>query len=312
MAEDPPDMEKIAEREALKQRIESARLNIERQRGDMAQSTTNAAGEVGMVKSLWNVMQERQGKMKELAWKDLKAIAAGALSVIPLVGEAGTVAKIGSAAEKGKAALSAEKAFKSTSMIGDLGDAALVSQNTARSEFWKALKNVPRNPVHLVSDPWKSGKEAWGARKGIQEVGKTADQVAHFGEVGALGGDSSLIEAALAEKMVDAQKAYSGAKKQLGKDVLKSTGLHIMNKIDPFPDVPPAIATVAGFADFVLPGANIVPALWQLGHNKIEWAKMYGGMALDMGKVVMNRFDRKLNSMKEPQVARAAAAFHHG
>lgn len=310
MAEGMPDVEKIAEREALKQSIESARLNIERQRGDMAQSTTNAAGEVGMVKSLWNVMQERQGKMKELAWKDLKATAAGALSVIPLVGEAGTVAKIGSAAEAGKTYMKVRKLDNVARKSGVFS--WVIERSLQKGKFIDALKNVPRNPVHLISDPFQSGKEAWGARKGIQEIGKTADQVARFGEVGALGGDPSVIEANLAEKMIDAQKTYSGAKKQLGKDVLISTGLSIMHKIDPFPDVPPALTTVAGLAEFVLPGSNILPALWQLGHNKIEWAKAYGGMALDMGKVVMNRFDRKLTGMKEPQVARAAAAFHYG
>lgn len=309
MAEQIPEMETIAEKGELKHEVADARFYIEQAMRDPAQQTTDAAGEVGLAKALLNTMQSRNGKYKELLWKDFKAQAAGVVSVIPLVGEAGTLAKLGSAAEAGKTALSAEKAFTSTSMIGDVGDAALSLRNSSRSEFWKALKNVPRNPAHLVSEPLKSGKEVWNARKGIREVGKTADQVARLGEVGVLGGDPSRLEATLAEKMGDAEKAYSGAKKQFGKDVLIGTGLHLMHKFDPFPDVPSALTTVAGLAEFVLPGANILPAVWQLAHNKIEWTKMYGGLALDMGKVVMKRMDGKFNEAKKPDVMAAAATF---
>lgn len=307
MAETIPDMETVAEREALKKRVEEARVNIEREIGDMAQSTTNAAGEVGLVRSLWNVMQERQGKIRELAWKDIKATAAGALSVIPLVGEAGTLAKLGSAASAGKRSVSAEKAAWSVRKGLESEKAlARLARGTARGQLWNALKEVPRSPVRLVSDPWKSGKEAWGARGALKEAEKKAMRVTGADFI-AQANKSAL------ESIASVRKSeYGGAKRKLGKDVAISGGLRLMRSIDPFPDVPPKLTKVARVAGLVLPGANIVPAVWQLAHNKVEWAKMYRGLALDMDKVVLNRFNRKITGMKEPQVARAAAAFHHG
>lgn len=309
MAEQIPEMETIAETGELKHEVADARFYIEQAMRDPARQTADAAGEVGLVKALWDTAQSRQGKMKELAWKDLKALGAGALAVIPLVGEAGTVAKLGSAAEAGKKALTAEKAFKATSIVGDIGDSALLAKNTARTEFWSALKNVPRNPVHLVADPFKSGKEMLGARKNVQEAksySKFAIELAHDG---LLSENKTRTGQIINKKMSEAQGAYSGAKKQFGKDVLVGTGLHLMHKFDPFPDVPSALTTVAGLAEFVLPGANILPAVWQLVHNKAEWAKMYGGLALDMGKVVMKRMDGKFNEAKKPDVMAAAATF---
>lgn len=314
MEEQVSEMEKIAETDELKHEVAEARTHIEQDMRDPARATADAAGEVSLVKALWDTALSRKDKIKDLTFKDIKATGAALLSVVPLVGEAGTLAKIGSAAAKGKTAFNVSRGSEVMSGMtsGRIANPEILQKAMAvkaRREFVQALKAVPRNPVHLVSDPLQSAKEAWDARKGIQEIGKTADQVARLGEVGALGGDSSRIEATLAAKMVDAQKTYSVAKKQLGKDTLISGALHLMHKVDPFPDVPPKLAMVAGLAEFVLPGANILPAVWQLGRNKIEWAKMYGGLALDMGKVVMKRLDGKLSAAKKPDVMAAAAAF---
>lgn len=307
MEEQVAEMEKIAEQGELKHEVAEAKTHIEKDMLDPAKQTADAAGEVGLVKALWDTAASRSDKIKDLAFKDIKATGAALISVIPLVGEAGTLAKLGSAAEAGKTYMKVRKLNNAARKSGEFS--WLLDNALSKGKFVDALRNVPRNPVHLVSDPIQSGKEAWAARKGIQEIGKTADQVARLGEVGALGGDSSLIEATLDEKMVDAQKTYSVAKKQLGKDTLVSGALHVMHKIDPFPDVPPQLAMVAGLAEFVLPGANILPAVWQLGRNKFEWAKMYGGLALDMGKVVMKRLDGKLNEAKKPDVMAAAGVF---
>lgn len=311
MEEQVPEMEKIAETDELKHEVSEARTHIEQDMRDPARATADAAGEVGLVKALWDTALSRSDKIKDLVFKDVKATGAALLSVVPLVGEAGTLARLGSAAQAGKVVSTEWKAVNiaKASKLKDVEVLARQSSRLAKGKLWQAIKEIPRNPVRLVSDPIQSGKEAWAARKGIQEIGKTADQVARLGEVGALGGDSSLIEATLAAKMVDAQKTYSVAKKQLGKDTLVSGALHLMHKVDPFPDVPPQLAMVAGLAEFVLPGANILPAVWQLGRNKIEWAKMYGGMALDMGKVVMNRLDGKLTTAKKPDMMAAAGAF---
>lgn len=304
------EMEKIAEADVLKHEVAETRTQIELDMKDSAKQSADAAGEVGLVKALWDTALSRSGKAKELVWKDIKATAAAGISFIPLVGEAGTLAKIGSAAKAGKEFNEYRKIANASIAAGKTNKYQWLIEKSLRKEnFLNAIKNVPRNPVHLVSDPLQSGKEVLAARKGIKEIGKTADQVVRLGEIGALGGDPVAIEANLAGKLTEAQKAYGVAKKQFGKDTLISGALHVMHKIDPFPDVPPQLAMVAGLAEFVLPGANILPAVWQLGRNKFEWAKMYGGLAIDMGKVVMKRMDGKFNEAKKPDVMAAAGAF---
>lgn len=309
MEEQGSEMEKIAEAEALKHEIGEARTQIEQDMKDPAQSTADAAGEVGIVKEMWDVMQKHGRTFGEITWKNMKAFAAGGLSLVPLVSEAGTLVKMGTAVEKGKSALAAQKAFKATSMVGDIGDAAFVAKNVAKKEFWSALKNIPQNPMRLAVDPIRSAQEVWAARNEIREVGNTAKIVARLEQVGVTGANTKRTEKALNTMMAEAQGAYTGAKKQLGKDVLISGGLHLMHKIDPYPDVPPTLVTVARFAEFVLPGANIVPALWQFAHNYNEWRNTAINLALDMGKVVLKRFDGKMNEVKKPDVMRAAGVF---
>ncbi len=309
MEEQVSEMEKIAQTEALKHEIETARAHVELDMKDPAQSTADAAGEVGMVQEMWNVMKTHGKTFGEITWKNVKAFAAGGLSLVPLVGEAGTLIKMGTAVEKGKSALAAQKAFKATSIVGDIADAAFLAKNTASKEFLSALKNITRNPVRLAADPIHSAQAAWGARNEIREVGNTAKIVARLERVGVTGANTKRTERAINTMMKDAKDAYSGAKKQLGKDVLISGGLHLIHKIDPYPDVPQKLAMVAGLAEFVLPGANIVPAVWQLAHNNMEWGRMVRGLALDMGKVVMKRFDGKLKEVKKPDVVQAAAMF---
>ncbi|MBI5620556.1 hypothetical protein HY949_02140 [Candidatus Gottesmanbacteria bacterium] len=309
MEEQIGEMEKIAEADALRQETAEAQREIELDMKDPAQSTADAAGEVGMVQEMWNVMKKHGETAKDLTWKNAKAYAAAGLSLVPLLGATGTLVKFGAAAEAGKAALSADKAFKAMSFAGDIGDAALLAKNTARSEFWSALKNIPRNPVHLAADPIHSAQEAWGARKNVQEAMGFSKIATELANEGLLSENKTRTAEVINKKMSEAQGAYSGAKKQLGKDVVISGGLHLMHKIDPYPDVPPTLAMVAGFAEFVLPGANIVPAVWQLMHNQNEWGKMVRGLALDMGKVVMKRFDGKMSDAKKPDVTAAAGVF---
>lgn len=316
MEEQVAEMEKIAETDELRHEVSEARTHIEQEMRDPAQTTADAAGEVGLVKALWDTALSRKDKIKDLTFKDIKATGAALISVIPLVGEAGTLAKLGSAAAKGKTAFNVSRGSEVMSGMtsGRIANKEILQKAMAvkaRREFGQALRAVPRNPVHLVSDPLQSGKEAWDARQALKGLEKTKVVVPGAG----LSGDfisevnRGVLKRLNAEKIVDAKTAYDVAKKQFGKDTLISGALHLMHKVDPFPDVPPQLAMVAGLAEFVLPGANILPAVWQLGRNKIEWAKMYGGMALDMGKVVMNRLDGKLTTAKKPDMMAAAGAF---
>ncbi len=310
MEEQAGEMEKIAEADTLKHEVAEARTQIEQEMRDPAAQTAAAAGEVGMVQEMWNVMKKHGKTAGEITWKNAKAYAAAGLSLVPLLGSAGTLAKFSTATEAGKAAVAAEKTAWSARK-GMEGTAALArtARDTSRSQLWNAIKEIPRNPTHLIADPIHSAQDAWGARKNIQEAKGYTKLVKKLGEDKLLDANLPYVNEVTKKTMSEAQEAYSGAKKQLGKDVLITGGLHLMHKIDPYPDVPPTLAMVAGFAEFVLPGANIVPAVWQLTHNTMEWGSMVRGLALDMGKVVMKRFDGKIDEVKKPDVMQAAVAF---
>ncbi len=303
-------MEKIAEADTLKQEVAEARTQIEQEMRDPAAQTAAAAGEVGMVQEMWNVMKTHGKTFGEITWKNVKATAAGGLSLVPLLGPTGTLIKFGAAAEAGKVALTAEKAawgLRGASAAEKT--AAKVVQTAARGKLWETLKAIPRNPVHLAADPIHSAQEAWSARKNVQEAKGYTKIVNQLGADGLLDANTTRVNEVITKKMSEAQRAYSGAKKQLGKDVVISGGLHLMHKIDPYPDVPQKLALVAGLAEFVLPGANIVPAVWQLAHNYNEWQTTARDLVLDMGKVVMKRFDGKMSEAKKPDVMQAAGVF---
>lgn len=302
MEEQVAEMEKIAEQEALKHEIAEARTQIELDMKDPAQSTADAAGEVGIVQEMWNVMQKHGATARELTWKDVKAVGMGALSVIPVLGEAGTAANIGKAMTAGKKVANVEKATWAGKMPAEMltktkaGRGFSVALDPSRGELWKnfgkSLLHIPENPVNrYLAHPLGSSLEAG---KASVDFAKKAIKANTSVELKAMKVARSLA----ANKTIEA-----------GKNVGMVAAHTILHKLDPFPDVPPQLAMVAGLAEFVLPGSNILPAVWQLAHNKVEWAKMYGGLALDMGKVVMKRMDGKLNEAKKPDVMAAAGAF---
>lgn len=302
MEEQVAEMEKIAETDALKHEVAEARTHIEQDMRDPAKQSADAAGEVGLVKALWDTALSRKDKIKDLTFKDIKATAAAALSVIPILGEAGTAANIGKAMTAGKNVANVEKATWAGKLTADMvtkkkvGRGISVALDPSRGEVWKkfgkSLLNIPENPVNrFLAHPIGSASEAG---KASYDFAKKAIKANTNAELKAM----KVARGLAAAKTVEA-----------GKNIGMVTAHSLLHKIDPFPDVPPQLAMVAGLAEFVLPGANLVPALWQLGRNKIEWAKMYGGMALDMGKVVMNRLDGKLTIAKKPDMMAAAGAF---
>lgn len=307
MEEQTSEMEKIAETEALKHEIGEARTQIEQDMKDPAQSTADAAGEVGIVKEMWDVMGKHGKTFGEITWKNMKAFAAGGLSLVPLVGEMGTLAKFGSATEAGKAYMNVRGLDNAARKIGE--SSWVVERALQKGKLVDAIKKIPQNPMRFVADPIESAKEVLGSRKNLQEAKDYTKFVKQLGKDKLLDASPRVVNEVIVKTLSEAQGAYSGAKKQLGKDVLISGGLHLMHKIDPYPDVPQKFALVAGFAEFVLPGANIVPAVWQLAHNYNEWQITARNLALDMGKVVMKRFDGKMNEVKKPDAMQAAKVF---
>ncbi len=302
MAEQTPEeIEKIAQRDELAHHIREATARVEQDMKSVPQQTTDAAGEAGLVQAMSKVVGEARTKAMALSWKDAKAVLAGSLSAVPL---AGTITSAQGAVEAAKGLNTVNTAIRES------GNAApwLIERTLRKKKLVEALKKIPRDPVRLVAEPIKSAKDVWEKRGAIKDIEKTASHVAKMGELGEINNPLQ-VEETLENKMTEAQLDYKVAKKALGKDVAIHGGHKFLERFDPFPDVPPVLRKVAGLAEFVLPGANIAPALWQLTHNKIEWVKMYGKFGLEMGKVVGERLNKKFTNLKEPRVSQAAAAF---
>jgi len=300
MVENIPDMEKIAQEEELRRHIEEAMKHVAAREGDLPNQTADAAGEVGLVRELWSATKERRGKMLGALWKDAKAVIAGGLAGIPLVGEAGTLANLGKVVKAGKDVVGVEKAarggvlVRNVAMAESLKDATKIIRQ--RKEAWKTLgksvMGVPENPVnrflkHPIGSVVEAGKSYYDVGKKAVTA-KTADELAAF----------VVARGVAAKKSIDA-----------GKNIGLVVAHKVLREIDPFPDVPTALVSIAGAADLVIPGVNILPALWQLGHSSAQYTKEYVGMLGDVKDVVMGRLNKKLTGIKSPEAARSAAAF---
>lgn len=286
MSEQIPDMEKLAWEEEIGRHVAETSVRIEHRMDDIAQQSTDAAKEVGLMDALGKVAKEAQSKALALTWKDAKAMIAAGVSLVPL---AGTLPGLAKTAEAAKDLSAAGKAAKAAEKVGKAGwelTAARAGKEIAQNKLWRTVRSIPGHAaIHMV-EPGLAMRDIAG--KGI----------------------------GLAKDAVISRTAVEGSKQALKEAVKKgapSIGIRglewAMRTVDPFPDVPPVLSTVAGVTSLFLPGADIVPALWQLVHNKVKWAETYGKMALDMGEVVANRLNRDYVQVKQPEVARAAAAF---
>lgn len=289
MTEQIPDMEELARTDELDRHIADASARIERRMEDTAQQTTDAAKEVGLMDALGAVAKEAQAKALALTWKDAKAFVAAGVSLVPL---AGILPALGKTAEAAKGLSAMTKTANAAEKAAETGwklTAARAGKEIAQKNLWRTVRGIPGQAARHMVEPGVAAREIAG--KG---VGLARDAVFNRG-------------AAEASKRAFTEAAKKG---------LPAIGIRgaewAMRMFDPFPDVPPAIVRVTAVASLLLPGADIVPAVWQLVHNKVKLAETYGKMAIDMGDVVANRLNRDYMQVKQLEVARAAAAFPYG
>jgi hypothetical protein len=303
------EMETIAETEALNHEIAEARTHIESDMKDPAAASASAAGEVGMVGEMWNALSKRGKKIAEIKWKDAKATIAAGLSILPAIG---TASNIGSAVRLGKEYMKVRNLANNptalaTSVI-DFGayTAKQTTKEAVKKEFIDSLKHIPHNPIRELMDTPGILMDAWRKRGDLNKE-KSHLEMTKRDQIDGITHESHVT--ALDAQVSNAQKAKGEAYGRAGKSALLWVGHEILRRVDPFPDVPPIVATVAGLAEFVLPGSNIVPALWQLGSNKIqESMEVYRALG-DIKDIVLRRLDMKLSQHKKPDVAQAVMVF---
>lgn len=79
--------------------------------------------------------------------------------------------------------------------------------------------------------------------------------------------------------------------------------------INPTPDVPHKVALASFGADLLVPGAGVIPSIWQFVDNKIKSGQLYFETAGKGFEIVKRHWDKKFNRLKEPDVAKAADVF---
>lgn len=280
------DIETLAQEEELDHHIADASKRVEGRMSDVSQQTADAAKEIGLMDALGQVAKEARANALSLAWKDAKALVAAGVSVVPL---AGTLPGFAKTAEAAKGLSAATKAAKATGKAAETGwqiTAARAGKEIAQKKLFQAVGNIPGHAARFMVEPGVAMRDIAGKGAGLAK-----DAV--FNRAG--------VEAS--------RQAFTHVVKK-GAPAIGLRGAEwAMHTFDPFPDVPPALVGITAVAGLVLPGAEIVPAALQLVHNKIEWVKTVGRMGLDMGEVVANRLNRDFIQVKQPEVARAAAAF---
>lgn len=307
MSEQDMSMETLTENQELDHAIAEASGRIEQRMEDTAAQTTDAAKELGFVQAVWEASKEGRDELIGLTWKNAKGVVAAGLSLVPL---ASTLTNVGKAAEAGRAVGASAKAIKSGEWFNSMFNAAtgkeavgiLVEPLKKTKDFIGALGKVPVSPFHKVKQPLGAVAEVAGAVKDYK------------GKVNALNAMKQTVSKVefLASHQGEVNSAKEALKASAKKGAL-SVGLRgaewAMNTFDPYPDVPGPIVGIFAVAGLVLPGAEIVPAAWQLIHNQIEWSKTVGKMGLAVGEVVANRLNRDYVQVKAPKVEQAAGVF---
>lgn len=306
-------MEVLAQEQELDKHIADASARIERRMGDVAQQTVDAAKELGLMDALGKIYQEAQAKSMSIAWIDAKAMIAAGASLAPLAGTLPGLAKTAEAAKglsaAGKAASTTKEATKAAQTAFQAAQTAGIAEKIAAAK--KIVVDIGGKHALAQAEKATAAAKLWEAAKSIPgHAGR------HMVEPGVAMRDIAGKGLGLAKDAVVNRTAVEGSKQALKEAVKKGApaigirGLEwAMRTFDPFPDVPPALVGVAGVASLLLPGADIVPAVWQLIHNKVKSVEVIGRMVLDMGEVVANRLNRDYIQVMQPEVTRAAAAF---
>lgn len=295
-------METLAQTEELDHAIAEASGRIELRMEDTGAQTTDAAKEVGFVSAVWEASKEGRDQLLELTWKNAKGLVAAGLAVVPFLG---TLTNVGKAVEAGKGVRAAQQFAKAgVGAAESIGDAERILRipKAAKKAFFDALREIPKNPLHKIQQPTKAVGEIVSSAYNLKEktdalkameatVSKAEYLAAHKGEVNV------------------AKEALKASAKKGALSVGFRGAEWAIHTFDPYADVPGPIVNIFSVVGLVLPGAEIVPAAWQLIHNLKEWPKTVGKMGLAVGEVVANRLNRDYVQVKAPKVVQAAGVF---
>ena len=238
-------------------------------------------------------------KMGEIQFKNFKASAMAAISVIPMVSQGASFAR---AAEKaGRFERASVKVAGKVEKMGAKASARLIDKMKLKSaKFINAQEQVNT----IIGTMAKAEKQRFKlfVAKGIpQEIAykaahwpiknldifrKELDSGVHYAKAFAhasKGIDTTagaLFKAPLIGEVTKGGLKYGA---RIGAERIAETWFHkTLHTLDPYPDVP-GLVSMVGFLDLIpgVVGAELVPAAWQLVVNKIQMGKEYIGLSKD-------------------------------
>jgi hypothetical protein len=310
----------------LGEKIASARAEIMADGADPQKVAARNISEMGFMQALWETTKPHAKKMREISLKQFKASISAAISLVPLVGEV----KAGGAAVKAvEAGVDATQGAKTARGIFGNIETGIAAGKAARAEGkgvlkavgegWKAkgayeaarandrlMKLVAENPFiraeHTAMQNIQAVKELEGdavgltnkVRKAIAfkklEKAVKAEQMGHaYAEVATqiAGKGKGALEVSVGPFVAhQATRAKESMHTIAGREAAK-------NIFNLTPDVPHWLTLVTSVAEMVgVHGADLIPAVMQMGKNTVDAAKTYGAMGRDVMNLAVDRLTK--------------------
>ena len=323
--EDLPEFQKLVPEEQQRLLAMGERLigDVIKPQVDILERTAG----LGIVGAMKEAVLPHMKKMGEIQFKNFKASAMAAISVIPMVSQGASFAR---ATEKaGRFERASVKAAGKVEKMGMKAPEKLIKKmNIKYAKAMNAQKNV--NSMIGTMANYEAQWFKSFVSKGIpQEIAykavnwpiknldifrKELDSGVHYAKAFAhasKGIDTTagaLFKAPLIGEVTKGGLKYGA---RIGAERIAETWFHkTLHTLDPYPDVP-GLVSMVGFLDLIpgVVGAELVPAAWQLVVNKIQMGKEYIGLSKDASKVILSRMGIKFNRLKDNDVVKAAEAF---
>lgn len=313
--------------------IGDAKAAVEANRALIGADVTTNTEQMSLLASLGGLYKDMFKKRMGIAFKDVKA----ALAIIPFV----PLASEGIALAKGGAKI--ESLASKVNKAAYAETAAIKAQKTAsKAERWagwfskserarqkadaaKAALAVATQEASQATRVAKAGLEK-GLKKGVAVEGKVSQFVRKHIVHDLRDADYVLnYEKAVksGKALTDAEKILSSARGEVTATTFgekaghrlkvagKHTLLHSLGPIiDPTPDVPSVVVFGSFGAElFGQVWAGLIPPAWQYLHNRYEETKMSFEGAKKAKDIIVSHFSKKIDKLKDPQVAKAAEVF---
>lgn len=317
----------------LGQRLGDAKAAVEANRALIGADVATNTEQMSLLASLGGLSKDILKKRMGIAFKDVKA-ALAIIPFVPLASEAIAVAKGGAkleslASKVNKAAYAESTVIKAqkTATKAERWAGWFSKSEKARqkADAAKAALGIATQEAGSATRVAKAGLEQ-GLKKGVAAEGKMSQFVRkHI--VHDMRDTDYILNYEKAVKsgkaLTDAEKILSTARGEVTATTFgekagrrlkvagKHTLLHSLGPIiDPTPDVPSVVVFGSFGAElFGQVWAGLIPPAWQYLHNRYEEAKVGFEGAKKAKDIITTHFSRKIDKLKEPQVAKAAEAF---